>query len=131
MTTTTETKFQNRSTSDLTRLIEQDVSRRSVLERGVGIGAFALVASTLATKLAGAGPADRFGFAPVMANHFDTITVPVGYNWHIVTRWGDPLWSDAASFDPVSRGTGASQERALGDNVDGMLLFRSERKTSS
>ena len=128
MTAPTETKFQNRSTSDLTRLIEQDVSRRSVLERGVGIGAFALVASTLATKLAGAGPADRFGFAPVMANRFDTITVPVGYNWHIVARWGDPLWSDAASFDPVSRGTGASQERALGDNVDGMLLFRSERK---
>ena len=52
MTATTETKFQNRSTSDLTRLIEQDVSRRSVLERGVGIGAFALVASTLASVLA-------------------------------------------------------------------------------
>ncbi|MGB0554242.1 MAG: hypothetical protein ACPGQV_17000 [Alphaproteobacteria bacterium] len=102
MTATTETKFQNCSTSDHIRLIEQEVPQRSVLERRVGIGAFALVASTLATKLAGAGPADCFGFASVMANRFDTITVPVGYNWHIVPRWGDLLWSDAASSIPLA-----------------------------
>jgi len=38
-------------------------------------------------------------------------------------RWGDPLWSDAAEFDHGTRGTGASQEKAFGDNIDGMEVF--------
>ena len=51
------------------------------------------------------------------------ITVPEGYDWQVVVRWGDPLWSDAVDFDQASRGTGDSQERAFGDNTDGMALF--------
>ena len=50
------------------------------------------------------------------------MTVPRGYRWH-VRQWGDPLWSDGAELDPETRGTGASQERAFGDNNDGMALF--------
>ena len=79
-------------------------------------------------KLADAAPPDRFGFVTVAANRFDTITVPLGYNCYVVARWGDPLWSGAPPFDPINRGTGASQERALGDNCDGMILFRNKEK---
>ena len=53
----------------------------------------------------------------------DTVTVPNNYSWHIVAKWGEPLWSDGAAFDQETRGTGASQERAFGDNTDGMALF--------
>ncbi|MGI9387129.1 MAG: PhoX family protein, partial [Methyloligellaceae bacterium] len=46
-----------------------------------------------------------------------------GYSWHIVAKWGEPLWSRGADFDQTTRGTGASQELAFGDNNDGMSLF--------
>ena len=62
-------------------------------------------------------------FTPVAANDLDTVTVPDGYSWHVVARWGDPLWSTGAAFDHASRGTGESQEAAFGDNNDGMALF--------
>ena len=49
-------------------------------------------------------------FAPVAANGLDTVTVPDGYSWQVVARWGDPLWSAGAAFDHATRGTGESQE---------------------
>lgn len=124
MTSSEDITCPDRLDSDLTRLIERTVSRRSVLAHGAGLAAFAMVAGSPTSRLANAGTADRFGFATVKANRFDTITLPSGYKWHVVARWGDPLWSDATPFDPVSRGTGVSQERALGDNFDGMMLFQ-------
>ena len=65
----------------------------------------------------------RFGFESVAANVLDTVTVPKGYGWHVVARWGDPMWSRGTEFDQKTRGTGASQELAFGDNNDGMALF--------
>ncbi|NKB55197.1 MAG: DUF839 domain-containing protein [Alphaproteobacteria bacterium] len=67
--------------------------------------------------------ADRFNFMPVAANGLDTVTVPTGYSWHVVAKWGDPLWSNGVPFDHETRGTRESQERAVGDNNDGMALF--------
>ena len=57
------------------------------------------------------------------ANTRDTVTVPRGYSWHVVARWGDPMWTRGPAFDHATRGTGASQELAFGDNNDGMALF--------
>ncbi len=67
--------------------------------------------------------ASRLGFAAVATKGLDTVTLPEGYSWQSVARWGDPLWSDGAEFDHATRGTGESQERAFGDNTDGMALF--------
>ena len=66
----------------------------------------------------------RFGFDPVSANGLDTITVPEGYGWHVVAKWGEPMWSHSIELDPAVRGTGESQELAFGDNNDGMALFQ-------
>ena len=68
-------------------------------------------------------------FTPVAANGLDTITVPEGFSWHVVVRWGDPLWSGGAAFDHAKRGTGESQESAFGDNCDGMALFADGEKS--
>ena len=57
------------------------------------------------------------------ANTLDTVTVPRGCGWHVVARWGDPMWSDSVPFDQATRGSGASQERTFGGNNDGMSLF--------
>lgn len=72
---------------------------------------------------ASARAAARLGFEAVAANTLDTVTVPPGYSWHPVARWGDALWSGSMAFDQATRGTGESQELAFGDNNDGMSLF--------
>ncbi|MDE0391906.1 MAG: PhoX family phosphatase [Rhodospirillales bacterium] len=110
--------------TDFERLAERAVSRRGFL-RGTAAGgatAFVLGAGGMAAMPVRAAVAG-LDFTPVAANGLDTVTVPEGYSWHVVARWGDPLWSDGAPFDHATRGTGASQELAFGDNCDGMALY--------
>ena len=110
--------------TEFDRLAERAISRRGFLGGTVAFGAAAFVmgAAGLAPPSARAA-ARRIAFEPVAANTLDTVTVPPGYSWHVVARWGDPMWSDSVPFDQDTRGTGAGQERAFGDNNDGMSLF--------
>ena len=114
--------------TDFGRLAERAVSRRGFLRGGVTFGAAGFVASFGGggMPLSAFASSDRFGFEAVPANSLDTITVPPGYHWSVVAKWGDPMWSDGAPFDQTTRGTGESQERAFGDNCDGMSLFTHE-----
>ena len=110
--------------TDFERLAQRAISRRGFLEGGAafGVSAFVLGASGMAVPLARAGVAG-LGFTPVATNVLDTVTVPEGFSWQVVARWGDPLWSSGVAFDHATRGTGESQETAFGDNCDGMALF--------
>jgi uncharacterized protein len=65
----------------------------------------------------------KMGFAPVAANSADTITLPPGYKWEVVSAWGDPVLKGASPFNQNTRGTSASQALAMGDNNDGMSYF--------
>ena len=113
--------------TDFSRLVDRGVSRRGFLRGSVTFGAAGFVASCgLAMPRSAFASSDRFGFEAVPANSLDTVTVPPGYRWQVVARWGDPMWSDGAGFDQTTRGTGESQERAFGDNCDGMSLFTHE-----
>ena len=94
------------------------------LSRGAAFAATAFVMSAGGVDpLSAFAGSNRFGFEAVPANTLDTITAPKGYNWHVVARWGDSMWTRAPEFDHATRGTGASQELAFGDNNDGMSLF--------
>ena len=119
-----ETHFPRPIPTDFGRLAERTISRRGFLGAGRAFGAAAFVmgAGVLGPLPALAG-ASRFGFEPVAANGLDTITLPPGYRWQVVAKWGDPMWSHSIAFDPETRGSGESQELAFGDNVDGMALF--------
>ncbi len=114
---------------DFASIADRAISRRNFLSAGVAVGASAFVMGAtgmLSSSVANANNAkrnSRFGFKPVAVNSLDTVTVPENYSWEIVTSWGDPLWSNGVEFDHASRGTGASQELAFGDNNDGMSLF--------
>ncbi len=108
---------------------ERIVSRRRFLA-----GTAALGAAGAFFGLGGLAPAREAGqaslaFEPVAANGLDTVTLPPGYSWRAVVRWGDPLRSDGWPFDPETRGAGASQERAFGDNNDGMARFDAGGRT--
>ena len=109
-----------RHTTDIQALAGLAISRR----RFVAGGAAAFVASTLVPGIG--HTANRLEFEEIAVNSLDTVTVPKGYSWHVVASWGDPLWSDGAPFNHQNRGTGASQERAFGDNNDGMSLFNDD-----
>ena len=110
-------------TVDFDRVLDRAMSRRGFLGAGVAVGGAALLLGSTALTPVSARAADRFGFKQVAANGLDTVTVPEGYSWHVVASWGDPLWSKGTAFDGASRGDGASQEMAFGDNNDGMSLF--------
>lgn len=115
--------------TDFERLCES-TSRRRFLHASVAMGAtaFVLGASALGT-IRTTHAASWLKFSPVAANDFDTVTVPDGFRWHLVSSWGDPLWSQGVAFDHLTRGTGASQELAFGDNNDGMSVFSIDGRT--
>jgi len=116
---------QQLETTDFDVIVEKaqaNLSRRGFLRGSTALGLSALVFGTTAlTRPASA--TSRFGFDAVPASTADTVTVPNGYTWDVLVRWGDPLWSKGAAFDHETRGTAASQELAFGDNNDGMVLF--------
>ena len=116
--------------TDFAKLAAKAMSRRGFLSGSAAFAASAFVMSTGVLKpLTALAGASRFGFDAVAANTLDTVTVPRGYGWHPVARWGDPMWSRGPEFDQKTRGTGASQELAFGDNNDGMALFNHRGRT--
>ena len=108
--------------TDFGKLAEKVISRRGFL---IGSAAFLMSLGALKTVSALAAT-NHFGFDAVAANGLDTVTVPKGYSWHVVAKWGQPMWSRSIEFDQATRGTGDSQELAFGDNNDGMWLFNDD-----
>ena len=104
-------------------VVEDAISRRGFLGGVLAFGTGAFLVGTAALKPTSATAASRFAFDAVAANGNDTITVPKGFSWHTVVKWGDPLWSNGPEFDHATRGTAESQALAFGDNNDGMSLF--------
>ncbi|MCC2606959.1 PhoX family protein [Planctobacterium marinum] len=65
--------------------------------------------------LSGAAPAWQFDTVP---QGLDTrLTLPDGYDYQVLLRWGDPLFPDSAKFDPLQQ-TGEKQARQFGFNND-------------
>ena len=111
-------------TIEFDEIVDEALSRRGFLGGVMSFGAGSFVLGTSALTPSGAQAAtSRLGFGQVAANSLDDITLPDGYSSQVVIRWGDPMFSGAPDFDPATRGSGASQEQAFGDNIDGMALL--------
>ncbi|WP_418907158.1 PhoX family protein [Glutamicibacter endophyticus] len=102
------------------------LSRRKLLGAGaVASAAIVIGADSLATPSAHAdyGLAPRGGgrleFSAIdpVPRTVDAVTVPTGYSWEPIIRWGDPLFSDAPVFDPLNQSASA-QQRQFGYNCD-------------
>ena len=111
--------------SDFLRNLKTTMSRRTFLRDGASLGATAFVmgSANFSTATTRTYNRNSFAFSAVPASTKDTISVPEDFNWHVVVRWGDPLWSNGPNFDQSTRGTSSSQALAFGDNNDGMELF--------
>ncbi len=106
------------------------MSRRAALGFGAA-GALAVVLGSAVTSAepasaAGLSPAAKNGFAPSklkftaipsIAADVDAMTVPAGFTWQPVIRWGDPIFNDAPAFD-LDNQTAAAQEKQFGYNND-------------
>ena len=111
--------------TDFLRNLKTTMSRRTFLRDGASLGATAFVmgSANFSTATTRTYNRNSFAFSAVPASTKDTISVPEDFNWHVVVRWGDPLWSNGPNFDQSTRGTSSSQALAFGDNNDGMELF--------
>ena len=124
----------NTSTNSYFRdIASATMSRRAALGFGAA-GALAVVlgnaVTSAGTAVADGGPGlaaaakDGFGasklkfsaIAPVDAA-VDKLTVPAGFTWQPVIRWGDPLFNDSPAFD-VDHQSAAAQARQFGYNND-------------
>ena len=105
-----------------------EVASRALSRRGVlgaaGAGALALAlapgapaAAATATASGTRGHALRFTAIDPVPASVDAVTVPTGWTWAPVIRWGDPLFADAPDFDPTTQ-TAAAQEQQFGYNCD-------------
>lgn len=106
-------------------VVENAMSRRGFLG-GVlafGSGAAVMGLGMLNSTSAQAQTAGRFGFSPIAIATDSTVHVPEGYNWEIVAKWGQPLFSDAPELDHGTGGSLESSDRIFGENTDGMELF--------
>lgn len=112
--------------TDFEKLTDAALARRGFMKGGLALGLGSLVLGAAMGLSRDAMATSRLAFKAISMSTDDTITVPEGYNWQVVVRWGDPLWSKGASFDHATRGTGESQELAFGDNNDGMAMFTHE-----
>ncbi|RLY94339.1 PhoX family phosphatase [Kocuria tytonicola] len=105
-------------------IISAAVSRRAALGLGAaGAVTVGLVAATAEPAQAtygywGQGKA-RLDFTPIkpVGMTVDDLSVPKGYDWSPIIRWGDPLFYDSPEFDPKNQ-TPESQSKQFGFNSD-------------
>jgi uncharacterized protein len=103
------------------------ISRRAALGLGGGLAA-AVVIGANALSEAPAAVADNgtfptgggklsFDAIEPVKRTVDDMTVPAGYDWKAIIRWGDPLFDDSPEFD-LEHQTGESQSQQFGYNSD-------------
>ena len=100
-------------------------SRRAVMRGTLGVTAAAVLFGP--TLLAGRAiraedDKDRFAFTEIAAGVDGTHHVADGYRADVLLRWGDPLFPDSPSFDPL-RQSAEAQLRQFGYNNDHIAFF--------
>ncbi|SDU80228.1 hypothetical protein SAMN04488544_0141 [Microlunatus sagamiharensis] len=115
------------------------VSRRAVLVGGAVAAAAVAGPQLLGLPEAAAvegrpAPGERavrggFSFTPIAAvsDDVDAMTVPRGFSWHPIIRWGDPLFHDSPRFDPTQPDADAA-ERQFGYNNDYTDVIVTDRR---
>lgn len=110
------------------RVVERALSRRGFLRGVLAFGSAATAMGLSPLMNSGSARAQtaattRFAFKPIpIATDYD-VHVPEGYSWQPVAKWGQPLFSGVEDFSAETGTTTAAQDKAFGENTDGMELF--------
>ncbi|MEM9228423.1 MAG: PhoX family phosphatase [Pseudomonadota bacterium] len=120
-----EQYFPRPTEQDFDRVVERAISRRGFIGGVLAFGSGAAVMGTgvLKSTTAMAQQTSRFAFEQLAPQTDGTVHVPAGYNWDVLVRWGDPLFSDAPAFDATTGIPTEGSDRVFGENTDGMELF--------
>lgn len=113
------------------------LSRRSVVGTGLSVAALTAVPMARAAAAPAPGPKPGKGghgrpgtlpFSPIApaATTVDDVTVPVGYRWDPILRWGDPILAGAPAFDPDAQ-TPEAQAGQFGYNNDYLDIIETNR----
>jgi uncharacterized protein len=111
------------------------LSRRSVVGTGLAVGALTALPVAQAAAAPSAGPAarghrpsNRLPFSPIapVGATVDDVTVPAGYRWDTILRWGDPILAGAPAFDPANQSPEA-QAGQFGYNNDYLDIIETNR----
>ena len=121
-----EARFPRPDIQGFDEVVEAAMSRRGFMGGVLAFGSGAAVMGTSMLKgtTAIAGQADRFAFEQLAPQTDGTVHVPEGYEWEVLVRWGDPLFSDAPAFDAAMGIPTEGSDRVFGENTDGMELFK-------
>lgn len=105
-------------------IVSAEISRRGALGLGLAGAVTIAVAGAGAPRAqaavaAATGSESALAFTPIspVDAMTDAFTVPDGFAWQPVIRWGDPLFADSAEFDVLNQ-TGAAQAGQFGYNND-------------
>jgi uncharacterized protein len=102
-------------------IVAARLSRRHVLEGGLGAAAMALLGG-VRSRDAHAQGGLPFGFTSVPTSKADALVVPGGYTAEVLYAWGDPI-SEGPGFKPDASNTTAEQELQAGMHHDGIHFF--------
>lgn len=105
-------------------IVSSQLSRRSALGLGLAGAVTVAVASaggapTAEAAVATAADGSPLAFTPIAPVPYtvDRFTVPEGFAWQPIIRWGDPLFADSPAFD-IADQTEAAQAAQFGYNND-------------
>ncbi|MGD9739538.1 MAG: PhoX family phosphatase [Bauldia sp.] len=119
-----EMMFPRPTVQEFDRIVDRAISRRGFLGAlTIGSGAAIMGATFFKGIEAYAQQTTTFAFEGIAAQTDGTVHVPEGYDWRVLVRWGDPLFSDAAEFNHETGGSLEDSDRVFGENTDGMELF--------
>ncbi len=107
-------------------VIARRFARRDILKGALGVTAIAATTGSLALqaaeKASAAEAVSRFPFKELEARVEAVHRVAEGHQADVLIRWGDAVFADAPSFDPLMQ-TAAAQRRQFGYNNDFLGYF--------
>jgi len=131
------TRYNQSGNMPLSTILEQEVSRRSVLKSGIGLAALGVVGGFGVSACGGEGDNTgngtvppsvdsstvKLGFDSIGGSLTDSVTVPEGYSAQVLAPWGTPLNGDAAVWKEDGSNTSRDQLNAVGMHHDGIRYF--------
>ena len=100
----------------------QQVTRRRLLQTGLGSAALPFFTLPLRSALAAAAIRPAIGFKPIAASRDDRLCVPEGYGVQVLFAWGEPLGATPA-FRGDAGNSASEQALQAGMHHDGMHFF--------
>ncbi|NGN98946.1 PhoX family phosphatase [Grimontia sp. S25] len=105
-------------------VLEANLSRRSVLKGGVGVGALTAMSSLGLSGCFYPNVSNaKLNFESIPGSLTDAVTVPPGYNAQVLVPWGTPLNAQGNTWQDDGTNTAEDQMNAIGMHHDGMHFF--------